>query len=69
MFIFVKSDSVSSIRNVKTSSIKTGLGGMAANKGGIGVSLDFHDTSLVFVTAHFAAGKIFYSFKGVFFWK
>jgi hypothetical protein len=58
MFIFVKSDAVSSIRNVKTCSIKTGLGGMAANKGGIGVSLDVHDTTLAFVTAHFAAGKL-----------
>jgi hypothetical protein len=37
--------------------LQTGLGGMAANKGGIGISLNFHDTSMVFITAHFAAGN------------
>ena len=30
---------------------------MAANKGGIGVSLNYYDTSIVFITAHFAAGS------------
>ena len=31
--------------------------GMAANKGGIGIRLKVDDTSLAFVTAHFAAGQ------------
>ncbi|KAI8918694.1 SacI homology domain-containing protein [Entophlyctis helioformis] len=56
MFIFVKENAVPYVRKVETAVIKTGLGGMAANKGGIGISLHFHDTSMVFVTAHFAAG-------------
>lgn len=29
---------------------------MAGNKGGIGVSLSFHDTSMCFITAHLASG-------------
>ncbi|KAI6047496.1 SacI homology domain-containing protein [Pisolithus marmoratus] len=34
----------------------TGLRGMSGNKGGIGVRLDYYDTSFCFVTAHLAAG-------------
>lgn len=37
---------------------QTGLGGMAGNKGAVAIRLDYHDTSMCFVTAHFAAGKI-----------
>ena len=57
MFVFVRSDHVQSVRHVEVSMKKTGLGGMAGNKGGIGVSLSFWDTKLVFVTAHLAAGR------------
>jgi hypothetical protein len=33
LFIFVRTDVILAIRNVQTSQVKTGLGGMAANKG------------------------------------
>jgi hypothetical protein len=36
---------------------KTGLGGMAGNKGGIALRFNYKDTSFVFITAHFAAGQ------------
>jgi hypothetical protein len=64
MFAFVSSSEVHNIKSLEVCQIKTGLLGMAANKGcfhlilgGIGISLKFKDTSLAFVTAHFAAGN------------
>ncbi|KAI8995963.1 SacI homology domain-containing protein, partial [Gaertneriomyces semiglobifer] len=57
LFVFVRSDCVGMIRHVESSTKKTGMGGMAANKGGIGLSLSIHDTSVAFVTAHLAAGQ------------
>lgn len=35
LFIFVREDAILAVRNVQTSQVKTGLGGMAANKGGL----------------------------------
>lgn len=64
IFAFASSSEVPSIRSLETCSgnthimkVKTGLMGMAANKGGIGISLMYNDTSIAFVTAHFAAGN------------
>ncbi|KAI9208973.1 Sac phosphatase domain-containing protein [Polychytrium aggregatum] len=56
LFVFVRSDCIKNIKNVEISIKKTGVAGLIANKGGIGLSLDFNDTSIVFVTSHFAAG-------------
>jgi synaptojanin len=55
-FVFVHDDKASSIRKTEFSIIKTGLGGMAGNKGGIGMRLIYNDTPLIFITAHLAAG-------------
>ncbi|KAJ3215846.1 inositol polyphosphate 5-phosphatase [Dinochytrium kinnereticum] len=57
LFGFARSDCVANIRNIDTCVVKTGLGGMAGNKGGIGLSLRYGDTSCVFITAHLAAGE------------
>lgn len=54
LFAFAHVQDLPLITNLQTSSVKTGLMGMAANKGGVGLSLSFGGTSLVFVTAHFA---------------
>ncbi|KAL5530111.1 SYJ1 [Sanghuangporus sanghuang] len=56
LFVVVKSALLGAIRNVEAASRKTGLRGMSGNKGGVGIRLDFHDTSFCFLTAHFAAG-------------
>lgn len=59
LFVFVKSNRTSQIRAVEGCIKKTGLGGMAGNKGGVALSLHFHDTTLCFLTAHLAAGSAF----------
>jgi hypothetical protein len=41
LFVFVRTDAILAIRNVQTSQVKTGLGGMAANKGSLLSHADF----------------------------
>jgi len=57
LLVIVKTSMVNSIRNVEAATRKTGLKGMAGNKGGIGIRLDYKDSSFCFLTAHFAAGS------------
>lgn len=57
MFVFVRSDHIENVTRVEIATKKTGLGGLTGNKGGIAIRLNYFDTSMVFVTAHFAAGQ------------
>ncbi|ORZ37538.1 Endonuclease/exonuclease/phosphatase [Catenaria anguillulae PL171] len=57
ILIYAKSSLTAHIHSVEMSIVKTGLGGMTGNKGGISISLTVHDTPFCFVTAHFAAGQ------------
>ncbi|KAI3639961.1 hypothetical protein MIR68_002002 [Amoeboaphelidium protococcarum] len=59
--VFVKSCHLQNIRNVHGAVKKTGMAGLAGNKGGIGIRMDFYDTSLCFVCAHLAAGHSNYA--------
>ncbi|KAJ2903152.1 uncharacterized protein MKZ38_010284 [Zalerion maritima] len=54
--IFVKASVLSTIKNVEGSVKKTGLSGMAGNKGAVAIRMDYANTQLCFVTAHLAAG-------------
>ncbi|CAO1634899.1 unnamed protein product [Parajaminaea phylloscopi] len=54
--IVVKASLIPAIRQVEATNRKTGLKGMSGNKGGVAIRFAVHDTSLCFVTAHFAAG-------------
>ncbi|GBB91089.1 hypothetical protein RclHR1_01820018 [Rhizophagus clarus] len=56
LVIYARADIVSNIRNVEYVMKKTGLRGMAGNKGAVAIRLDYHDASMCFVTAHLAAG-------------
>lgn len=56
LIILVKSDMVNEVRSVEATTKKTGLKGMAGNKGAVSIRLQYHDSSFCFVTAHFAAG-------------
>lgn len=58
LIIFAKSSIVNEIRNVETSIKKTGIMGMAGNKGAVAIRMDYGDTSFCFVAAHLASGKI-----------
>ena len=54
--IFVKASKLPSIKHVEGSAKKTGLSGMAGNKGAVAIRFEFANTRICFVTAHLAAG-------------
>ncbi|KAJ1331578.1 synaptojanin [Microdochium nivale] len=54
--IFVKSSALPKIKNVEGSVKKTGMSGIAGNKGAVGIRMDYANTQICFVTAHLAAG-------------
>lgn len=54
--IFVKTSALSNIKNVEGSVKKTGMSGMAGNKGAVAIRFDYANTQICFVTAHLAAG-------------
>ncbi|KAJ5348153.1 uncharacterized protein N7506_001406 [Penicillium brevicompactum] len=56
VLLYVKEDALKYIKNVEGSVKKTGLSGIAGNKGGCAIRFDFSNTSVCFVTAHLAAG-------------
>ncbi|KAI9503523.1 hypothetical protein BX070DRAFT_224060 [Coemansia spiralis] len=55
--IFARDDIYRSVREVDVSHVKTGMGGLHGNKGGIGIRLILNDTSFCFINAHLAAGE------------
>ncbi|ORY42844.1 DNase I-like protein [Rhizoclosmatium globosum] len=57
LFSYVRQDCLDKVRFVEMSVCKTGLGGLGGNKGGVGLSCQYLDTTMVFVTAHLAAGE------------
>lgn len=54
--IFVKSSILRNIKTVEGSVKKTGMSGMAGNKGAVAIRMNFANTEICFVTAHLAAG-------------
>lgn len=54
--VFVKASALSEIKNVEGSVKKTGMSGMAGNKGAVAIRFDYANTHICFVTAHLAAG-------------
>lgn len=53
--VFVKSDHQLKISDVKKSTKPTGIANVVGNKGAIGVSFMFQQSSLAFVSSHLAA--------------
>lgn len=54
--IFVRVSILPYIKNVEGAVKKTGMSGMAGNKGAVAIRMDYADTSICLVTAHLAAG-------------
>ena len=44
------------VLKARLTSNKTGMSGMAGNKGAVAIRMDYANTRICFVTAHFAAG-------------
>lgn len=55
--VFVRLDYLDSVRQVEIASKKTGMGGIAGNKGSVAVRMRIYDSSFCFVSSHFAAGQ------------
>ena len=54
--VFVKASVLPYIKNVEGAVKKTGMSGMAGNKGAVAIRMDYADSSICLVTAHLAAG-------------
>ncbi|TKA77601.1 hypothetical protein B0A55_03129 [Friedmanniomyces simplex] len=54
--VFVRASVLPYIKNVEGAVKKTGMSGMAGNKGAVAIRMDYADTSICLVTAHLAAG-------------
>lgn len=56
MLLFTKSQQLSQIKSIQYSFHKLGFGGIAANKGAVGISLEYSTTKFCFITSHLSAG-------------
>jgi hypothetical protein len=56
LLIFVRASVLDRIKNVEGAIKKTGMSGIAGNKGAVACRMDIDSTSVCFVTAHLAAG-------------
>lgn len=54
---FVRDDSVNALKKMHTSKVKTGAGGMAANKGSTSIRFNYEDTSFMFLNCHLTSGQ------------
>ncbi|KAJ1657520.1 Inositol-1,4,5-trisphosphate 5-phosphatase 1 [Dispira simplex] len=56
LMLFIKKSLAPHVRAVETAMKKTGFGGLTGNKGAVVLRMQIYDTSVCFVTSHFAAG-------------
>jgi len=56
MYVFVNKNLLDIITNVEANQCKTGLAGIAGNKGGVAVRFELGATTICFICAHLAAG-------------
>ncbi|KWU46417.1 DNase I-like protein [Rhodotorula sp. JG-1b] len=56
LIVLCKKEVAAEVRNVEAAMKKTGVRGLAGNKGAVAIRLDYRATSFCFLTAHLAAG-------------
>lgn len=56
IMLFAREDSISSLKKMHTSKVKTGTGGMTANKGSTSLRFNYEDTSFMFLNCHLTSG-------------
>ncbi|GAA6037102.1 hypothetical protein JCM8097_008735 [Rhodosporidiobolus ruineniae] len=61
LMVLCRKDVAGEVRNVEAATKKTGLKGMAGNKGAVAIRLDYRNSSFCFLTAHLAAGHSNYA--------
>ncbi|KAL0233400.1 hypothetical protein PCE1_001916 [Barthelona sp. PCE] len=54
---FARSDIRANVNDVFVDTVATGMLGVLANKGGVGVSMKFFDSRMLFINSHLAAGS------------
>lgn len=56
-FMYAKAAEIDNIKKVQTCKIKTGAGGLAANKGSTTIKFYYQDTSFLFLNCHLTSGQ------------
>ncbi|GAA5845709.1 hypothetical protein JCM9279_006079 [Rhodotorula babjevae] len=56
LIVLCKKEVAGEVRNVEAATKKTGVRGLAGNKGAVAIRLDYRSTTFCFLTAHLAAG-------------
>lgn len=57
ILFFVREDLVDNIKLIRKVKVKTGAGGIAANKGSTSIRFNYLDTSFLFLNCHLASGQ------------
>ena len=57
IILFARDEHKCRINNIRTSKVKTGLGGSGGNKGSVAIRFNYDDTSFAFLNCHLASGQ------------
>lgn len=57
LYVFIRPQHAPHVRDLEIATVKTGMGGATGNKGGIGIRMQFYNSSVCFVCSHLAAGQ------------
>ena len=55
--VFVSEEAFKHVKKMQTSKVKTGAGGMTANKGSTSIRFNYEDTSFMLLNCHLTSGQ------------